>query len=259
MSSFAPKSGKEAKRSKPKPKAKPKSAAAKLQASNIIVPAHLDLIVESVKTGLSVELQRTESPIVIKGGYGGHPLAARPKKAALTVYEGRQPFTMEAPMILYSGGASVYADRKTLEGFAAAPFGGTNAHAGPPRVRFGGSKPAGDPSSLPPEAVGKLWWLEDLAWGKEYRSDDFGLYYVEVTGTFLEAINDETLKEQEPPSKKNSHRRYIVQAGDKLHTIAAKAGLGSGSKGVAELKKANHIRSDGQLAKLVGREIIIPS
>ena len=61
-----------------------------------------DIIIACKGWGTRVGAYRTEEPILPALGYGGHPVAVRPKKSALTVFEGRQPFQMPVPL-LFSG------------------------------------------------------------------------------------------------------------------------------------------------------------
>lgn len=219
-------------------------------------PAEQDVLIMALtgpNAGKLVELWKTDKPITPSAGYGGHPLAARPKRAALTVFEGRQPFALEAQLYLYNNGESVQQERTLLEALAISPFKGYKSRPEPPRCSI-----TGQPNLLPAmPGVGKSWWIEDLKWEDEYRYEDWTLYWNVVTVTLLEALNDEVLEEEEVASGKTSSiRGYYVKPGDTLHSIAAKM-LGSAKKW-QEIGKLNKIRSDGQLAKKVGEEIKIP-
>lgn len=212
------------------------------------------LPVSGVQPAYSVELWKTDKPIVPKAGYGGHPLAARPKRAALTVFEGRQPFQLEAQLYLFHNHESVQEDREHLEAMAIAPFKGYKTRPEPPRVEITDK----NQKLLPPmPRVGPYFWVEDLAWEDEYRHNDWTLYFNVVTITLLEAINDETLQEASTAGSLTSTRHlYIVKRGDTLHSIAAKE-LGN-AKLWKKISELNGIRSDGQLAKYVGKEIKLP-
>lgn len=219
-------------------------------------PAEQDLLImasSGPNAGKLVELWKTDKPILPAAGYGGHPLAARPKKAALTVFEGRQPFSLEMQVYLYYNGLSVQQGRSTLESLAISPFKGFKTRPEPPRCCI-----TAQPNLLPPmPGVGKFWWVEDLKWEDEYRYSDWTLYWNVVTITLLEALNDETLSEEETAAgNTSSRRRYFVKAGDTLHSIAARE-LHNANKW-KEIAKLNGIRSDGQLKKKVGEEIRLP-
>jgi hypothetical protein len=215
-------------------------------------PLQADILIQNMTTNRYVEFWKTDKPIIPKAGYGGHPLAARPKRAALTVFEGRQPFSLEVPCLLYADGQSVQQARSLVEEMATSPFKGYKSRPEPPRVRI-----TAQPNLLPPMPnVGRYFWVEDLTWEDEYRESDWTLYFNVVTITLLEALNDEVLQEEETSAGRTSPRKlYIVKAGDTLHSIAANELHNAGLwKKIGEL---NGIRSDGKL--VVGSEIKLPT
>lgn len=177
--------------------------------------------------------------IVPSLGYGGHPIGARPKKKALTVWEGRQPFQMEVPVILDLGGELVEGLRATLDRMAISVNGQQ-----PPPVKIVSNK-----GRLPiPADISETadWWIEDLKWGEELRrASDGELVRQEVTVTLLERIDDALLRTTPKTVSTHRSRSYTVKSGDTLHTIAARL-FGDASLW-RELGQLNHIRSDGQL------------
>jgi LysM repeat protein len=209
----------------------------------------------------------TDSPVTPSGGYGGHPTAARPKRAALTIYEGRNPFTLSVPMLLYRGVSanskgqeeSVEKDRKALEAMATTR--GEAEAERPESVSISTRFP------LPiADTVGSAWWIEDLAWGEERRNspdlevDPGHLVWKLVTVTLLERNDDETLGQDSSNAPKLVNKpvsKYKVKKGDTLHSIA-KSQLQNATRW-EEVGKLNGIRSDGQLAAKVGKYIKIPA
>lgn len=220
---------------------------------------------------------RTNDPVVPSQGYGGHPIGARPKRKSLTVYEGRQPFMLKIPMILYRGipaqnlttsagpvfgqPESVEKDRRALEAMAAPPGGGLKQSDRPLPVIVESEFPLplppqlGDPSKI-------LWWIEDLDWnGEEMRNspeltvDPGQLVRKLVTVTLLERVEDELLTKGSGPSRS---RKYKVKRGDTLASIAAHQVGGNLAQAIKEIKSLNGIRSDGDLRKKVNHEINLP-
>lgn len=189
--------------------------------------------------GVKVGAWRTDTPITVSQGYGGHPIAARPKKAGLTVWEGRQPFLMSVPLLLSLGGESVEGLRILLEGMATS----VNDER-PPEVFI---KSNLGPLPLP-AGIGEnaAWWIEDMTWGEERRrASDGELTWKLVTPTLLEKVGDQLLETGKPEAKLNRARAYRVKTGDTLHSIAARE-LGDPERW-REIGQLNHIRSDGQL------------
>jgi hypothetical protein len=184
-------------------------------------------------------------------GYGGHPIAARPKTSSLTVWEGRQPFQMVGKMILSQGapGDTVPDLARRLDQMASAkpPTANQATPTDPYTVTI-----AQTIGALPlPGGMqdGDKWWIEDLAWGDGKRNASNELYYKEVVITLLETVVDETLK------TKGAHP-YTIRKGDTWAKIAAQQ-LGDQERQF-ELREMNGTKTDAQLAKMVGKTIRIP-
>lgn len=204
----------------------------------------------------------TGESIIPSGGYGGHPSAPRPKRAALTLYEGRSPFQLVVPLLLYRGGASIERDRVALETMATSA--GEHETQRPPGVTL----TALFPLPVPHAISGGEWWIEDLGWGEEHRNaptasvDPGHKTWNLVSVTLLERIDDETIGGGSAPSglpkvKTNRAHKYQVKKGDTLHSIA-KSQLGNATRW-QEIAKLNGIRSDGQLHAKIGKFIKIPA
>lgn len=187
----------------------------------------------------------TDDPVTPSQGYGGHPLASRPKRKGLTVWQGRQPFAVDFPVLLFRGGRgnSVEGDREALERMATieSVTDYTNTHGVFVVPRQGLSLPI-------PTTVVTEWWVEDLTWGEEIReSPEEGGFLTRklVNVKLLEKVSDPLLGE--PQHSAASARQltfsYTVRTGDTLAKIAA-----AHRTTVAEIKKLNpSIRSDGKL------------
>jgi hypothetical protein len=206
-----------------------------------------DIIIACKGWGTRVGAYRTEEPILPALGYGGHPVAVRPKKSALTVFEGRQPFQMPVPL-LFSGN---HVPRLCflLDQMASArpPTANLALPTAPYAVTIHSTV-----GTLPlPGGIqdGEKWWIEDLVWGAEKRNTENELYFKEVVVTLLEVVVDVTIK------GKGAHP-YTIRKGDTWHSIAARE-LGDVERW-AELKEMNGNKTDAQLARMVGKTIRIP-
>ncbi|HSZ70253.1 MAG TPA: LysM domain-containing protein [Solirubrobacteraceae bacterium] len=210
-------------------------------------PTPYDLIVKCKGWKTQVGGYRTDAPIEPSLGYGGHPIAVRPKTSALTVWEGRQPFQLDVPM-LFSGN-HVPELCRLLDQMASAkpPTSNLAQPTAPYAVTIHSTV-----GSLPlPGGMqeGDEWWIEDLKWGDEKRNTLNELYYKEVVVTLLETVVDVTLK------TKGAHA-YTVKHGDTWARIAAKQ-LGDQERQY-ELREMNGNKTNAQLAKMAGKRIRIP-
>lgn len=199
--------------------------------------------------GLQVEAYRTQEPIIPSIGYGGHPVAARPKRKALTVWQGRQPFQITVPMLLWEKNESVEPERRTLDEMAT----GTDAKE-PISVKFYGE-------ALPiPPTVANNWWIETITWGEEVRRRrDWAMIRKQVTITLLERVDDEllaqsTLAARVAGNTKTIAKHYTVQARDTLSSIAARELLNANRW--IEIAELNGIRSNGELH--AGMKLVLP-
>jgi hypothetical protein len=186
---------------------------------------------------------KPNNPVLPKVGYGGHPIGARPKRKSLTVYQGRQPFTLEVPMTLWRDGDSVEGDREALDNMAT-----TEAELltqQPPVVRIKASYPLPIPPVLGTQETAR-WWIEDLTWGEEFRrppSEGGYLTYKEVTVTLLEWTEDYLL-----PGSTRTYTYRVKKPPDTIFSIAARCYVTA-----AVIRQLNpSLRSDGSLKKWHG-------
>jgi hypothetical protein len=206
-----------------------------------------DIIISCKGWGTKVGAYRTDAPIDPSLGYGGHPVAVRPKKSALTVFEGRQPFQLNVPLLL--SGNHVPRLCVLLDQMATTKP--PTANLALPVAPYAVTIRSTIGTLLLPGGIqdGAHWWIEDLAWGAEKRNSENELYYKEVVVTLLETVVDETLR------SKGAHP-YAIKRGDTWHSIAARE-LGDAERW-AEVKEMNGNKTDAQLARMVGKTIRIP-
>lgn len=214
-------------------------------------PAAYDAVLTCAGWGTQVGLYYTDEEWKPALGYGGHPIAARPKTSGLTVWEGRQPFQMTNKLVLSQGapGDTVPDLVRRLDQMASAKP--PTANLAQPTEPFTvtlhqtlGALPL--PGGM---QDGDKWWIEDLAWGAGKRNSGNELFYKEVVITLLEVVVDETLK------TRGAHP-YTIKKGDTWARIAATQ-LGDQERQY-ELREMNGNKTDAQLAKMVGKTIRIP-
>ena len=223
-------------------------------------------------------LESTESPIAVTGilgapvtptgGYGGWERIARPRRKALTEWQGNEGLSFDLTFVFDAirddYGAGVEPTCASLD-----LLGG-----------IGEGEPAlcrihSDPAGLIPYGFGrnpdKLWFVESINWdGDETVYNNVG-NRVQVTGSIVltEYIKDERLEEQssvarrkakKKPTKKGKGKKgaknktYIVKRGDSLTSIAARK-LGSASRW-REIGKLNGIRDPKNIK--VGQRLKLP-
>ena len=201
--------------------------------------------------GFEAKGVKPTNPALPTLGYGGHPIGARPKRKALTVYQGRQPFTLEVPMILWNLGNSVESDREALDNMAT-----TEAELltqQPPVVQIDAAYPLPIPPALGTQKTAR-WWLENLTWGEEFRRppEDGGfLTWKEVTVTLLEWTPNPTI---DGGFRIGNYR--VKKPPDTMKSIAAKHNMT-----VLQFKESNpKIRSDGALkdGQIVHVQVFVP-
>lgn len=188
----------------------------------------------------------TDEPPAPTSGYGGWRSDRRPRKSALTVWDGRAPFELPITMLLYHHGNSVMGSIKTLGNLA------TGHQASPPTVRVTGAL-------MVPDTPSDEWVIQDIGWGKAIRRKDAAITSQVVTVTLLEHVDDKllaasTLRDRQ--GRKTVIRHYKVKKGDTLRSIAARQ-LGD-AKRWADIAGLNGLRSDGQLKKRIGKLITLP-
>lgn len=188
---------------------------------------------------------KTDQDAVPSGGYGGFQVTPRPKKAALTVWQGRDPFTLTIPMLLHRHGNSIEDEIHDLGVLSS----GTSRGA-PPQVNVQGA-------ILVPTHAGRDWTIEDLQWGAARRRRNGTITRQEVTVVLQEFVDDTSLPTSTEDTLRNGRtiiRHYRVKHGDTLLSIAARE-LGD-AKRWTDIAVLNGLRSSGQLKP--GRLIRLP-
>lgn len=210
----------------------------------------------SAQPPLSLEVMMGDGT-VIATGYGGWEEVPRPRRVAMTVWNGIAPLRLAIPVLIdgLTDGRSVEADVRLLERLA-----GLDEHVDEPPTLTVNANGA-IPHDLKQEPHNR-WVVELLEWGDALRQEDGQRIRQEGDLTLLQFIEDEHLRDLKPPAHrrrkskkgKHGHGTYVVKRGDTLQSIAAKK-LGS-SKRWHDIAKLNKIRDPKRIH--VGQKLKLP-
>lgn len=203
------------------------------------------------------------APVVV-AGYGGWNKVPRPKRKALTEWEGRDPVSIEIVFVLDSElfemtGREVESSCRELESIA-----GVEGNDPEPALCALSSEPAPLMPHGQHRAKHVKWYIESLVWDRE------AVYYnragnrTRAGGTLVltQFVEDEKLSAvKSRASKKGSTRgskrkTYTVRAGDTLAKIAARRDIYGDSKKWKRIADANQIRDPKKLK--TGKVLRIP-
>lgn len=132
--------------------------------------------------GLAVYALATEQAPVVTGGFGGWDRIARPRRVALTDWQGSEPFQMVVSLRLdgWAQNRSIEADVKALVAMAV----DRGSRTGPPAVNMEGS-------GIPLQRL--VWVIDnlefgDVLWGADFGQPNAGRLRQDVTITLLELV-----------------------------------------------------------------------
>lgn len=164
--------------------------------------------------GVTVRALRGDASPILTGGFGGWTQVARPRRKALTQWDGEQPLELTFSILFdgFENGQSVEADCLTLERLARQQQDGSD----PPIVRHGGGMPH-------PELD---WIVSDLSWDVDpVYSQSGNRVRQQVTVKLLEHVAAEAIPTAASVAAAKSGgatKAYVVKTGDTLSSIAAK-------------------------------------
>lgn len=154
-----------------------------------------------------------ETPPVISDGYGGWSAVQRPRRTAVTHWDGANPFKLTASFVLdgWSSRTFVERDMRLLENMAVCGDGQDQ----PPPVRFFGP--------VHQVYLEMVWVIDDIEWEtdptKVIVSSATGKHYRNAgTLHLLQYVSDELLA---PKSAAEAHRKKIKKT---AHNVRAKHG-----------------------------------
>ena len=130
-----------------------------------------------------------EQAPTVTGGRGGWQIIARPRRTAITDWNGTEPYRMTVSLLFdgYGDDRSVEADLKFLEEMAV----DRRSRTGPPKVKVTGAIPK----------PGREWVIEDLADGSSVLWGENGRVRQDVTVTLLEYVASDLVALSSPTER----------------------------------------------------------
>lgn len=194
-------------------------------------------------------------------GYGGWDAVARPRRQALTVWNGRNPFKMTLQIVFdgFVANKPVEVQCSTLERFGLPPTDGEE----PPALRI---------SCAAVPHTDLVWVVDNITWEDVERRRDGKRIRQVVTLSLLRHNPGQRLAEYTPsvvarqkataaaraaattPGASVNHKPYVVKDGDTLQTIAAHE-LGD-AKRYREIADLNNLRDSKAL--VAGQPLKMP-
>lgn len=229
---------------------------------NTAIPSASWCTLTSANPSLLVSALFDATAPVITSGYGGWVEIARPKRKALTDWQGSAPFRLQFGLILDAfddAPHNVEQDIIRLERMATR---GPHDQR-PPTIRIN-DKDHGGGGRLPHNNL--TWVIESLTWGDCIRQSETGDRTRQVVAvTLLELVEDAIIGKLSPANNARNiskirggqalSTRIIVKQGEtSLQQVAARA-LGDAKKWKA-LAKANNIRDPKKI--YTGQQLRIP-
>jgi len=198
-------------------------------------------------------------PVAVVAGYGGWNKVARPRRKALTEWQGRDPMSLEIPFTIDrladGAGGAVEGSIRILEKMAGIDAGDPQ----PPTLRL-----QSYPSGLIPHGFGAAphvrWVIETLGWDREQTIINAEGQRVRQNGTITitQFVEDVHLRQLSiagrGKARKGRKRVHVVKKGDTLGKIALKY-LGSARKW-KQIAKLNKIRDPKRIK--IGQRLKLP-
>lgn len=197
--------------------------------------------------GTSVTMLRGEGAPKMTGGGGGWEITPRPRRVALTIWKGREPYQMDIP-ILFDGWKDSESQEQRISTLNQMQMGADLEE--PPTVQVDGGIPV----------KGAKWvmtidWGDNVIWQSSPRGEMFRLRQDAVV--HLIQFNPEDRLKVQGKGNLRSPRRYTVRKGDDLRSISQKM-YGTPTRW-KEIQTANHIRDPKKISTMVGKSIRIPA
>lgn len=189
--------------------------------------------------GLVVTMLRGEDAPKMTGGGGGWIIEPRPRRVGMTVWEGREPYKMEVP-VLFDG----FADDRSVESSIAKL---NQMQMGrdliqPPTVTIEGSVPV----------KGIKWVIENIEWGDNVYWDGEIRTRQDAVVALIQYVPETRVKINRDPRTRATV--YTVKKGDTLRIIAKRPTVYGDAEKWKLIATANNLRIPGN-KKLDGMNI----
>lgn len=192
--------------------------------------------------GLSVAVLRGDGAPKMVGGGGGWQVEARPKRVGLTIWQGRDPYKMDVP-VLFDGWSEDKSQETAISILNQMQMGSDFQE--PPRVTIVGAVP-----------VKNATWVIDIDWGDQVIYDGGQRYRQDAIVHMTQYTPEGRLNVKNKGQLKVPSQPYQVKAGDTFKSISQKR-YGTPSK-YKLIMAANKIRDPKKIKSLVNKTIRIP-
>lgn len=165
--------------------------------------------------GTSVTCYRGEMAPKMTAGGGGWEVVPRPRRIALTIWRGRDPYKMTVPFMIdgYRVGRSIESDIARLNQMQM----GANLRQ-PPTVTINGAVPVKGATWV----IESIEWGDDVYWAQEGSSEPYRMRQNGVIN-FVQYVEEERVTISR--DVRTRPRTYTTKRGDTLRKIAAKPNI----------------------------------
>jgi hypothetical protein len=166
--------------------------------------------------GLVVSVNRDINPPKMTGGFGGWEIVDRPRKTALTQWDGRDPFRMDIP-ILFDGLTEERGQELSISILSRMALPPDGSSGNPPLIRVTGAVPRTDVTWV----IEAIQWGDNVIWS-HIRGSSVRLRQDAVVKLLQYVKEDRIVNRGGRSSQGNRPRTYAVHEGDTLRIISAK-------------------------------------
>lgn len=192
--------------------------------------------------GSSVRVLRGDAAPKMTGGGGGWTVEARPRRVGLTIWNGRDPYSMDVP-VLFDGWANEISQEVKISILNQMQMG--HDLKPPPTVKITGAVPV----------KGATWIIDNIDWGDDVIYDGPTRLRQDAVVHLKQYVAETRLKVS-GGGKLRARGPYIVRAGDTFKSISQK--VYHTPDRWKEIMAANNIRDPKAIKKMVGKTIRIP-
>jgi hypothetical protein len=192
--------------------------------------------------GGRVTMMRGDGIPKMTGGGGGWSIEARPRRVGLTIWKGRDPYTMDVP-VLFDGWMDDNSQENEISVLNQMQMGGDLKE--PPTVTIEGAVPV----------KGIRWVISGIDWGDQVIYDDNSRYRQDAV-VHLTQYNPEDRLKTFGGGNLQTPRIHVVRKGETLRSIANQYYKDANKWKI--IAAANNIRDPKSIKKMVGKSIRIP-
>lgn len=193
--------------------------------------------------GLSVTMLRGDGAPKMVGGGGGWTVEARPKRVALTLWAGRDPYQMDVP-VMFDGWADDDSQENAISLLNQMQMGADFRE--PPTVTIVGAVPVKN----------ARWVITGIDWGDNVIYDGDHRLRQDAVVHLTQYNPEDRLKVRNKGQLRANPKPYVVKKGDTFKSIS-QSQYGTPDKWRL-IMAANDIRDPTSIVKHIGKQIRIP-